>query len=552
MDRPRAGHSQASYGNFMPPSPYWGLDGGAVARSRAAFREGFGRGAVGVGRGGGRGNPGLAAGLRRVGFGFVERPGAGRGVALQLVGGDLLGADGLLELDGRAHVGRDRRNVDEARQAGVLESWPAALAAAAIGEVGIGRRRRERRHRRKRRSARADPRQHAHQGPRRGEACQDVRFYRVGRSSCLRSYAMIAAERKAIRAGDRRDGPRDDGGRKFMATTRKLSETPEKGRPTRTPRRPPPRPKARPRRRFRRRSIRSRSPRPGRPPPAAACRRPLPGFEAFLSPDQRQTLETLSANPGPRGRHRPGRDRRGRPAPGRPPRRPQPRSFHVGPALNEVMSRLAAQPDRLLRAQADLFSRYMELWQTSAAAGRRASRPSRWWPPAPGDKRFSDPDWATNPIFDMMKQSYLLPPNWLNDLVSRGRRASIRCQAPGRVLHQDADRRLLAVELPDLQPRRPARGDARATARAWCAGWRTSPPTWSAAAASWRSARPTWPVQGRRERRHRPGQGRLPERHPAAAAVRSHDRDGARGPAADLPAVDQQVLHPGPAARRTR
>jgi polyhydroxyalkanoate synthase len=38
--------------------------------------------------------------------------------------------------------------------------------------------------------------------------------------------------------------------------------------------------------------------------------------------------------------------------------------------------------------------------------------------PAAGDKRFNDPDWASNPMFDMMKQSYLLSSNWLNSLMS--------------------------------------------------------------------------------------------------------------------------------------
>ena len=55
------------------------------------------------------------------------------------------------------------------------------------------------------------------------------------------------------------------------------------------------------------------------------------------------------------------------------------------------MGRLAAQPDRLMRAQADLFSRYMDLWQSAARrAGRRDRRP-RSSQPAAGDKRFADP-----------------------------------------------------------------------------------------------------------------------------------------------------------------
>src|SRR5690606_14872111 len=34
------------------------------------------------------------------------------------------------------------------------------------------------------------------------------------------------------------------------------------------------------------------------------------------------------------------------------------------------------------------------------------------------DKRFSDPMWEQNLVFDMMRQSYLLSSNWINNLVS--------------------------------------------------------------------------------------------------------------------------------------
>ena len=91
--------------------------------------------------------------------------------------------------------------------------------------------------------------------------------------------------------------------------------------------------------------------------------------------------------------------------------------FRVGPALTGVMGRLAAQPDKVLRAQAELFSGYMNLWQSTARrmAGEEVEpvvRPDR------GDKRFADPQWSENPIFDALKQSYLLSANWLNNLVA--------------------------------------------------------------------------------------------------------------------------------------
>ncbi|MBA3811118.1 MAG: class I poly(R)-hydroxyalkanoic acid synthase [Caulobacteraceae bacterium] len=90
--------------------------------------------------------------------------------------------------------------------------------------------------------------------------------------------------------------------------------------------------------------------------------------------------------------------------------------FHVGPALGEVMGRLAGQPDRVMRAQADLYGRYMDLWRAAArGAAGEARLPVAT--PAKGDKRFTDPDWSDNPVFDIIKQSYLITSAWLNDLV---------------------------------------------------------------------------------------------------------------------------------------
>ena len=94
-----------------------------------------------------------------------------------------------------------------------------------------------------------------------------------------------------------------------------------------------------------------------------------------------------------------------------------PDPFHVAPALTQVIGRLAAQPERMMRAQGDLFAKYLELWQTTA---RRASGGTSEpvVSPAKGDKRFNDPDWSDNPVFDVIKQSYLLTANFLNDMVS--------------------------------------------------------------------------------------------------------------------------------------
>ena len=91
-----------------------------------------------------------------------------------------------------------------------------------------------------------------------------------------------------------------------------------------------------------------------------------------------------------------------------------PDPFNVGPAMNSVMTSLAGRPDKLFAAQADLFNRYMDLWATTT---RRAAGEDV--PPQPSkDKRFRDPAWSENPMFDIMRHSYLVTSDWMNGLVS--------------------------------------------------------------------------------------------------------------------------------------
>src|SRR5665213_3307556 len=137
----------------------------------------------------------------------------------------------------------------------------------------------------------------------------------------------------------------------------------------------------------------------------------------FLSPEQREGLEKLSINLARAAMAAQGVIAEAALRQADRPAALNADPFHVGPALGEVMGRLAAQPDRLMRAQADLFGRYMDLWRaTTRAAAGEAQPPVA--APAKGDKRFGDPEWSSNPIFDTIKQSYLITSAWLNDLVS--------------------------------------------------------------------------------------------------------------------------------------
>ena len=154
---------------------------------------------------------------------------------------------------------------------------------------------------------------------------------------------------------------------------------------------------------------------PPQPRPQAAAAEPLDPL-ALLAPDQREALETLSKNLARAAMTAQGAMAEAALRQADRPAALSPDPFKVGPAMAEVISGLAAQPDKLVRAQADLFDRYMELWRTTAA--RAAGEPVEpAAEPARGDRRFADPAWR-DPMFDVMKQSYLLTSNWLNELVS--------------------------------------------------------------------------------------------------------------------------------------
>ncbi len=96
---------------------------------------------------------------------------------------------------------------------------------------------------------------------------------------------------------------------------------------------------------------------------------------------------------------------------------PNPDPFGLAPDFKEVFSKIVANPDAVLKAQTDLWQGYSALWANAMqrAAGEETEDAIK---PAAGDRRWRAPDWSENPTFDLIKQSYLLSSNWLNDLVA--------------------------------------------------------------------------------------------------------------------------------------
>ncbi len=75
-------------------------------------------------------------------------------------------------------------------------------------------------------------------------------------------------------------------------------------------------------------------------------------------------------------------------------------------------------PARAFEAQTRLFSGFMTIWAGTAQKlgggdGALADPVSA----APGDKRFQDPEWARNALFDFLKQAYLVTSRWAAGLV---------------------------------------------------------------------------------------------------------------------------------------
>ncbi len=92
--------------------------------------------------------------------------------------------------------------------------------------------------------------------------------------------------------------------------------------------------------------------------------------------------------------------------------------MNVGRAFLEMTARMMADPAKLMQAQMTLWQDYMRLWQTTATrffAGGEAEPVAE---PASGDRRFKDPAWEENALFDYIKQSYLLSARWMQSTVS--------------------------------------------------------------------------------------------------------------------------------------
>ena len=85
-------------------------------------------------------------------------------------------------------------------------------------------------------------------------------------------------------------------------------------------------------------------------------------------------------------------------------------------SFQDLMEKMMADPARVLESQLALWQDYTDLWQASLK--RMMGEDSEpVIEPAPGDRRFKDEVWSENPVFDYIKQSYLLASKYLHGSV---------------------------------------------------------------------------------------------------------------------------------------
>jgi len=86
--------------------------------------------------------------------------------------------------------------------------------------------------------------------------------------------------------------------------------------------------------------------------------------------------------------------------------------------LGQVVENIASDPQRLIMAQTTLTKGFLDLWANNMrrVQGETVAPVAE---PDATDKRFRDPEWTENPVYDFVKQAYLITTRWADDLVQK-------------------------------------------------------------------------------------------------------------------------------------
>lgn len=91
--------------------------------------------------------------------------------------------------------------------------------------------------------------------------------------------------------------------------------------------------------------------------------------------------------------------------------------FNLTQAYGDWLKAVSADPQAFMQKNIEYWQKSLELSQQAMMA-LMGQKPEPVVTPAKGDRRFSHEDWSEKPIFDVIKQSYLLTSQWMRTLVS--------------------------------------------------------------------------------------------------------------------------------------
>ncbi len=97
--------------------------------------------------------------------------------------------------------------------------------------------------------------------------------------------------------------------------------------------------------------------------------------------------------------------------------RPQIDPMHANPEILQTWEHILSDPELIMQAQSDLYAGYLDLWSNATRRLMNSEKTEPVIEPAPGDKRWRSKAWNDHPLFDAMKQSYLLNQRFLMGLV---------------------------------------------------------------------------------------------------------------------------------------
>ena len=221
--------------------------------------------------------------------------------------------------------------------------------------------------------------------------------------------------------------------------------------------------------------------------------------------------------------------------------------LNLADAYTRWMSEAAKNPFHLVGAGLNYWQDSLKLYQ-QALPSMMGVRTEPVIEPEPDDRRFRHEAWMDNPLYDFVKQSYLLASKWVRDSVNGHSELDEKI---ARKVEFFTERYVDALSPTNFVATNPAvlektletKGanlvmGLKNIARRPGTGQRPA-----AHAHDRRDRLRTW-----RERRRHAGQGGVPEPDDAVDPVYAHDGNGVQTPASDRAALDQQVLYHGPAA----